>query len=237
MRRGRLGTTGSLIVLCITSLDCRSSCQPCEEQRKGPPWLDCKDLRDTGRPPRMGFSLPRSAWTLGCSLSTRPHCGREKNENSERPRFMTAWKKKLEKDGLIIQSRQFRWGLVKPQGIVWSFSAEKLHLILTVTTEIGDMIILVFRIRKLMLRELREMDIMIQLASSKGGLDSKLWCLLLLSNCKVVSNSLRPQGLQHPRLLCPPLSPGGCSDSCPLSQWCYLTVSSFAAPFSFSYDQ
>ena len=45
------------------------------------------------------------------------------------------------------------------------------HLILTVTTEIGDMIILVFRIRKLMLRELREMDIIIQLTSSKGGLD------------------------------------------------------------------
>ena len=35
------------------------------------------------------------------------------------------------------------------------------------------------------------------------------------------------------RLLCPPLSPGICSDSCPLSQWCYLTSSSSAAPFSF----
>ena len=27
--------------------------------------------------------------------------------------------------------------------------------------------------------------------------------------------------LQHARLLCPPLSPRVCSDSCPLSQWCY----------------
>ena len=29
----------------------------------------------------------------------------------------------------------------------------------------------------------------------------------------VMSNSLRPQGLQHARLLCPSLSPGVCSDS------------------------
>ena len=39
-------------------------------------------------------------------------------------------------------------------------------------------------------------------------------------------------GLQHARLLCPPLSPRVCSHSSPLSQWCYLTVSSSAAPFS-----
>jgi len=42
-----------------------------------------------------------------------------------------------------------------------------------------------------------------------------------------------PHGQQHARLLCPPLSSGVCSDSCPLSQWCYLTISSSAAPFSF----
>ena len=44
---------------------------------------------------------------------------------------------------------------------------------------------------------------------------------------------LWPHGLQHSRLLCPPLSPRVCSDSCPLSQWCYLTISSSAAFFSF----
>ena len=38
--------------------------------------------------------------------------------------------------------------------------------------------------------------------------------------------------LQHARLPCPSLSPGACSDSCPLSQWCYLTISSSATPFS-----
>ena len=37
---------------------------------------------------------------------------------------------------------------------------------------------------------------------------------------------------QHPRLLCPPLSARICSNSCLWSQWCYLTISSSAAPFS-----
>ena len=34
-------------------------------------------------------------------------------------------------------------------------------------------------------------------------------------------------------LPCPPLSPGVYSNSCPLSRWCYLTVSSSAIHFSF----
>ena len=36
---------------------------------------------------------------------------------------------------------------------------------------------------------------------------------------------LQPHWLQHARLLCPPLSPRVCSNSCPLSQWCCLTIS------------
>ena len=39
-------------------------------------------------------------------------------------------------------------------------------------------------------------------------------------------------GMQHARLFCPPLSPRVRSKLCPLSQWCYLTISSFAADFS-----
>ena len=39
-------------------------------------------------------------------------------------------------------------------------------------------------------------------------------------------------GLQHARLPCPSLSPGVCSYSCPLRQWCYPTISSSAIPFS-----
>ena len=48
-----------------------------------------------------------------------------------------------------------------------------------------------------------------------------------------MSDSLRTHGPQHSRLLCPLLSPGVCSNSCPLSQWCYLIISSFATSFSF----
>ena len=44
---------------------------------------------------------------------------------------------------------------------------------------------------------------------------------------------LWPHGLQHARLPCSSLSPRICSDSCPLSQWCYLTVSCSASPFFF----
>ena len=47
----------------------------------------------------------------------------------------------------------------------------------------------------------------------------------------VVSDSLRPHGLQHARL--PPRpSPGACSDSCPSSQWCHPTILSSVIPFS-----
>ena len=50
-----------------------------------------------------------------------------------------------------------------------------------------------------------------------------------------MSNSLQPHGLQHARFPCPSLSPRVCSNSCPLNQWCYLTItfiSSSAASFS-----
>ena len=47
-----------------------------------------------------------------------------------------------------------------------------------------------------------------------------------------MSNSLSPHALQHIRFPCPLLSPGVCADSCLLSQWCYLTISSSASPFS-----
>ena len=56
---------------------------------------------------------------------------------------------------------------------------------------------------------------------------------MLLFSCSDLSNSLQPPGLQHARLPCPSLSPGVCWNSCPLSQWWYLTISSSAAPFSF----
>ena len=48
-----------------------------------------------------------------------------------------------------------------------------------------------------------------------------------------MSDSLQPLGLWHARPFCPALFPRVCSNSCPLSQGCYLTISSSAAPFSF----
>ena len=45
-----------------------------------------------------------------------------------------------------------------------------------------------------------------------------------------MSDSLQPHGLQQRWLLCLPLSPRVCSNSCPLNQWCYLTISSSASP-------
>ena len=55
--------------------------------------------------------------------------------------------------------------------------------------------------------------------------------MLVLFSLSVVSDSLRPHRL-HTRLLCPSPSPGACSNSCPLSWWCHLTISFSAIPFS-----
>ena len=46
------------------------------------------------------------------------------------------------------------------------------------------------------------------------------------SSHTVVSDSLRPHGLKHARLPCPSPPPRVCSNSCPLSQWCHLAISS-----------
>ena len=50
---------------------------------------------------------------------------------------------------------------------------------------------------------------------------------------QVASNSLQAHGGQHARFLCPPLSPRVCSNSCSLSWWYYLTISSSTVSFSF----
>ena len=51
-----------------------------------------------------------------------------------------------------------------------------------------------------------------------------------------MSDSLQPHGLHHTRLPCLSLSPGVCSNSCPLSLWFYLSISSSAAPLSFCHQ-
>ena len=62
--------------------------------------------------------------------------------------------------------------------------------------------------------------------------DSRLLC------CGSVAKSclsVTPRAAAHARLLYPPLSPGVYSNSCSLSGWCSLTISSSATPFSFSW--
>ena len=54
----------------------------------------------------------------------------------------------------------------------------------------------------------------------------------MLFSHSVLSDSLRPHGLQRTRLCCPSPSPGACSNSCPLSWWCHPTSSSSVVPFS-----
>ena len=60
---------------------------------------------------------------------------------------------------------------------------------------------------------------------------SSLCTFLSQFSHSVMSNSLRPHGLQHTRPPC--LSPtlGVYSNSCPLSWWCHPTISSSVVPF------
>ena len=54
-----------------------------------------------------------------------------------------------------------------------------------------------------------------------------VWLISLLFRIIV-----QPHRLQHARFLCPSPSPGACSYSCPLSQWCHPTIASSVIPFS-----
>ena len=56
-----------------------------------------------------------------------------------------------------------------------------------------------------------------------------VWSLLFSGS--VMSYSFWPHGLQHARLPCLSQSPGACSNSRPLSQFCHPTISSSVVPF------
>ena len=69
----------------------------------------------------------------------------------------------------------------------------------------------------------------------------KLRCLLLgrkavtdlfQFSCSVMFDSLQPHEPQHARPLCLSPTPGVYPNSCPLSRWCHLTISSSVVPFS-----
>ena len=55
---------------------------------------------------------------------------------------------------------------------------------------------------------------------------------LLLFSCSAMSSLCTLWSAAH-QAACPSSSPWVCSNSCPLSQWCYLTISSSAASFSY----
>ena len=57
--------------------------------------------------------------------------------------------------------------------------------------------------------------------------------MLLLFSHPVVSDSLRPHGLQHPRPPSPSPTPAVCPSSRPLHWWCHPAISSSDALFSF----
>ena len=64
--------------------------------------------------------------------------------------------------------------------------------------------------------------------------EERKWGIHICCCCSVAKcNSLWPHELQHTTPHYPPLSPRVSSNSCPLSWWGYLTISSFAIPFSF----
>ena len=60
-----------------------------------------------------------------------------------------------------------------------------------------------------------------------------MWTLFVVFSRPVVSDSLRPHGLQHARPSCPSPYPGVCPSSCPLHQWCHWAISSSDTLFFF----
>ena len=64
------------------------------------------------------------------------------------------------------------------------------------------------------------------------SLEEKLWLASVQFSCSVVSDSLRPHGLQHARPSCPTPIPIAYSISCPCHQWCHPTISSSVIPCS-----
>ena len=68
--------------------------------------------------------------------------------------------------------------------------------------------------------------------SIKSSLSIFFFQFSIQFSCSVVSDSLRPHGLQHARLPCPSPTSGVYSNSCPLSRWYHPTISSSVVPFS-----
>ena len=77
----------------------------------------------------------------------------------------------------------------------------------------------------MILSKLREM------VKDRGTWSAALQFSLVQFSHSVVSDSLRPHGLQHTRPSCPSPAPGVYSNSHPQSQWCHQTILSSVIPF------
>ena len=72
-----------------------------------------------------------------------------------------------------------------------------------------------------------------QMVDNNKGLFVRVSFISFQFSDSVMSHSLQPHGMQHARPPCPSPNPGAYSNSCPSSQWCHPTISSFVVPFSF----
>ena len=77
--------------------------------------------------------------------------------------------------------------------------------------------------------DISDLKFFVCILTSDSGIGS---CPSVQFSHSVVSNSLRPHGLQHARLPCPSPTPGVYLNSCSLSRWCHPTISSSVVPFS-----
>ena len=62
------------------------------------------------------------------------------------------------------------------------------------------------------------------------------YCCCCCSLAKLCLTLCSPMNWKHTKLPCPSLSPVVCSNSCPLSWWCCLTISSSISLFSFAFS-
>ena len=69
------------------------------------------------------------------------------------------------------------------------------------------------------------------LITDSGDSCRALWRYFVVVVHSVMCDFLWPHRLGRTRLPCPSLSPRVCSNSCPLSRWCYPTISSSVVPF------
>ena len=89
--------------------------------------------------------------------------------------------------------------------------------------------------------ELKSLLMKVKEESEKVGLKHNIQKIKIMASSpissvqfssSVVSDSLWPHGPQHARPPCPSPTPRVYSNSCPLSQWCHPTISSYVVPFS-----